>query len=642
MENLKMHTPDLANENFKKLAALFPNAVTETITGYDDEGKAIIERAIDADVLRQEISAQVVEGAQERYQFTWPDKKKSVILANQPIAKTLRLDREKSVGRDGTLGSIDTENIYIEGDNLDALKLLQETYLGKVKMIYIDPPYNTGSDAFVYDDDSSISDEEFSAVSGQKDENGNILFDMRTNNESNGRFHTDWLNMLYPRIRIAKDLLSTEGIIFISIDDNELYNLKKLCDEIFGAENFVTSFIWEKRKTRENRRAISVRHDYILCYVKNFDVREHALGLEEMTGEAVERYKNPDNDPRGPWTSVPAIAQGGHGTKSQFYTFITPNGNKLDPPSGSCWRYSWRKMQEAMADNRIWFGSDGNNVPRIKKFLSEGKQGMTPESLLLADNVGTNDSAKRELVSLFDGIAVFETPKPVSLMQHLIAITAEGEDGIFMDFFSGTATFGHAVMQQNYKDGGNRKFILVQLPETTSEGSESEKAGYRTICEIGRDRIYRAGKKLVDEMPLDDGRKDVGFRYFTVDSSNMNEVYYRPKDYKHGQMSFFADNIKVDRTPEDLLFQVMLDLGVLLSSKIEETTIAGKKVFSVADGYLIACFDSDVTDETVKAIAQQHPFYAVFRDSGMANDSVMTNFEQIFETYSPKTIRRVL
>ena len=642
MDNLKMHTPDLAEENYKKLATLFPNAVTETITGYDGDGKAIIERAIDADVLRQEIAAQVVEGNQERYQFTWPDKKRAVVMANQPIAKTLRLVREKSVGRDGTSSSIDTENIYIEGDNLDALKLLQETYLGKIKMIYIDPPYNTGSDAFIYNDNFAESGEQFSDTSGQRNEEGSLLFDIRVNNETNGRFHTDWLNMLYPRIRIAKDFLRDDGIIFISIDDNELNNLKKICDEVFGAENFIATFIWEKRKTRENRRAISIRHDYVICYVKNYDRREFALGLEEMSGEAVDRYKNPDNDPRGPWTSVPAIAQGGHGTKNQFYTFVAPNGNKFDPPSGSCWRYTWPKMQEAIADNRIWFGADGNNVPRIKKFFTEGKQGLTPESLLMADNVGTNDSAKRELVSLFDGIAVFETPKPVALLQHMVTITAEGNDGLFMDFFSGTATFAHAVIQANAKDNGSRKFILIQLPESTNPSSEAAKAGYSSICDIGEERIRRAGKRIREESPLTTNNLDTGFRVFRVDTSNMKDVYYRPNDFKQGQMNLFADNIKADRTPEDLLFQVMLELGVLLSSKIDETVISGKKVFSVADGYLIACFDKDVTEDTVKAIAQQHPFYAVFRDNGMATDSVMTNFEQIFETYSPQTQRKVL
>lgn len=634
MEKLNMQTSNIADNNFGILSKLFPNAFTERI---DENGKVV--RAIDVDVLKQEISCDVVEGREERYQFSWPEKNKSVVLANQPTTKTFRLLRDKSIGKNGIKGNIDTENIYIEGDNLESLKLLRETYLGKVKMIYIDPPYNTGSDAFVYDDDLSITNDEFSQISGQKDDDGNLLFDMRPNNENNGRFHTDWLNMIYPRLKIAKDFLRDDGIIFISIDDNELTNLKKLCDEIFGSENFITTFIWEKRKTRENRRAISVRHDYILCYVKDFNNREHALGLEEMTGAAVERYKNPDNDPRGPWTSVPAIAQGGHGTKNQFYTFTAPNGNTFDPPSGSCWRYTWEKMQEAIADNRIWFGADGNNVPRIKKFLNEGKQGLTPESMLFADAVGTNDSAKRELVTLFGGTAVFETPKPVSLLQHLISITADSDDGIFMDFFSGTGTFAHAVLAQNAKDGQNRKFIMVQLPENTAEGSEAFKAGYKNICEIGEDRIIRAGAEIKKN---NDNNIDCGFRVFQLDESNMKDVYYNPSEIQQTSLFGMADNIKEDRTAEDLLFQVMIDLGVQLSSNIETTTISGKDVFIVDEGFLIACFDSNITEEVVKEIAKNKPYYAVFRDSSMANDSVATNIDQIFASISPDTVRKVL
>lgn len=630
MDKLKMHTPDIAEENYRKLAALFPDAVTET---KDEEGNVV--RAIDKDVLMQEINAQVIDDGQERYQFTWPDKRKSVVLANAPIAKTLRFEKEKSVGRDGTLGGTDSENIYIEGDNLDALKLLQETYLGKVKMIYIDPPYNTGSD-FVYRDSFNIDADEYEDNSGQTDEDGNQLVQ---NLESNGRFHTDWLNMLYPRIKIAKDLLSEEGLIFISIDDNEQQNLRKICDEIFGEGNFVATFIWEKRKTRENRKAISVRHDYIVCYSKNYSERDQALGLEEMNEDAIGRYKNPDNDPRGPWTSVPAIAQGGHGTKSQFYTFESPSGKKFDPPSGSCWRMTWPKMQEAIADNRIWFGEDGNNVPRIKKFMTEGKQGLTPESILAADFVGTNDSAKRDLVSLFDGLAVFETPKPVGLIQHFISITAKAEDGIFLDFFSGTAASAQALFEQNVKDNIKRKFILVQLPEETDEKSEAYKAGYKTICDIGEERIRRAGKKIKEETGAD---IDYGFRCFKVDSSNMKDVYYRPAELGQASLDDYTNNIKEDRTPEDLLIQVMLDMGVLLSSKVEQTEIGGKKVFSVADGYLISCFDKDVTEDVMTEIAKRHPFYFVSRDSSMASDSVATNFEEIFKTYSPETVRKVL
>lgn len=641
MDKLKMHTPNLADENFKKLAGMFPNAVTETITGYEEDGKPIIERAIDADVLRQEISVQVVEGVQERYQFTWPDKKKSVVLANAPIAKTLRLNREKSVGRDGTEASIDSENIYIEGDNLDALKLLQETYLGKVKMIYIDPPYNTGSDAFVYDDDSSISEEEFSEISGQRDEDGNMLFNMRTNNETNGRFHTDWLNMIYPRLRIAKDFLADNGVIFISIDDCEVENLRKICDEIFGESNFVANLVWQKKFSRANDATyFSTMHDHILCYCKfNIITNENGweIGLLPRGDELPAGYGNPDNDPRGAWTSV--ILSAKSGSESLLYEIETPSGRKVLPPSGRFWSCSKETFKKWKKDNRIWFGSDGNGMPRKKTFLSEVQQGLRPNTLLLQSEVGNNQEAKQETKALFGGRGLFDGPKPVRLLSTLIKIANVSMQDVVLDFFSGSATTAHAVMQLNAEDGGNRKFIMVQLPEETDEKSEAYKAGYKNICEIGEERIRRAGKKIKEETGAD---IDYGFRVFRVDSSNMKDVYYRPAEYTQEQLSLYADNIKPDRTPEDLLFQVMLDLGVLLSSKIDEEEIAGKKVFSVENGYLIACFDNNVTEDTVTEIAKRHPFYAVFRDSGLASDSVAVNFEQIFETYSPKTRRKVL
>lgn len=636
MERLKMHTPNLADENFAKLAALFPNAVTET---KDENGNVV--RAIDADVLRQEISATVVEGSQERYQFTWPDKKKSVVLANQPIAKTLRLDREKSVGRDGTPGSIDTENIYIEGDNLDALKLLQETYLGKVKMIYIDPPYNTGND-FIYEDDFSQSADEYLGNSGQFDEEGNRLVQ---NTESNGRFHTDWLNMLYPRLRLAKDLLSDDGVVFISIDDNEQENLKKICDEIFGESNFIAQIVWERAFSPVNlKKHFSESHDYIICYAKN---KEKCLcnGLPRKL-EANDRYSNPDNDARGLWTSGDLSV--GPRIEKKVYEIVTPSGRKVLPPSGYCWRLDKETFEKYKTDNRIWFGENGDNVPRIKRFLSEVKQGITPMTIWKYSEVGHSQGASQYLKKLFDNRSFFTYPKPVDLVKRCIQLYSD-KDSIILDFFSGSATTAHAVMQLNMEEIGNggggyanRKFIMVQLPEQTDAKSEAYKAGYKTICDIGEERIRRSGKKIKEENPLTTANLDIGFRVFKVDSSNMEDVYYRPADYNQGQMELFADNIKPDRTPEDLLFQVMLDLGILLSSDIQETEIAGKKVFSVADGYLIACFDKDVTEETVKAIAQKQPVYAVFRDSSMASDSVATNFEQIFETYSPRTQRKVL
>ena len=634
MENLKMHTPDLAGKNFKKLAALFPNAVTETITGYKANGEPIIERAIDADVLRQEISATVVEGPQERYQFTWPDKKKSVVLANQPIAKTLRLDREKSVGKDGTLGSIDTENIYIEGDNLDALKLLQETYLGKVKMIYIDPPYNTGND-FIYEDDFSQNADDYLGNSGQFDEEGNRLVQ---NTESNGRFHTDWLNMIYPRLRLAKDLLADDGVIFISIDDGENGNLRKACNEIFGEHNFLANLIWEKKYTVANDALFfSDNHDHILCYVKN--VSSFIIGKLPRTDEMNAAYKNPDNHPKGPWKATPLHAKSGSANSATFsYTF--KNGVVFTPPAGTFSRYSAETLRKFDENDEIWFGKDGTSIPSRKTFLCDLKnKGIVPRTIIPFTTGGHNHEAVEEVKNLLQD-NVFTNPKPVKLLKYLLTVGNCKENSIILDFFSGSATTAHAIMQLNAEDGGHRKFIMVQLPEQTDAKSEAYKAGYKTICEIGEKRIRRAGKKINEESPLTTTDLDIGFRVFKVDSSNMEDVYYRPADYNQGQMELFADNIKPDRTPEDLLFQVMLDLGILLSSDIQETEIAGKKVFSVADGYLIACFDKDVTE--VKAIAQKQPVYAVFRDSSMASDSVATNFEQIFETYSPRTQRKVL
>ena len=635
MDKLEMHTRDLMEENFKKLAALFPNAVTET-AGENGE----IVRAIDADVLRQEISAEVVEGAKERYQFNWPDKKKSVVLANQPIAKTLRLSREKSAGRDGTPGSIDTENIYIEGDNLDALKLLQETYLGKVKMIYIDPPYNTGGDAFVYDDAFDMEAHEFEAAGGYRDGNGNWLVDrnsvLKQNNEGNGRFHTDWLNMIYPRLRLARDLLADDGVIFISIDDNEQENLKKICDEIFGSSNFIAELVWERAYAPKNdAKYISNSHDYVLMYA--LDINTFQIGRLPRTEVANARYQNPDNDPRGAWKSSDMSVK--TYTAANDYPITAPSGRVIEPPAGRCWRLSKNKFLERLQDHRIWFGEDGNGVPCIKRFLSELKyDGMAPTSILFYKEVGHSQEGAKEVTHLFDA-GVFDGPKPVRLLMRLLTLANLKKDSIVLDFFSGSAATAHALMARNAEDGGLRKFIMVQLPERTDESGTAYRAGYATICDIGEERIRRAAKKIKEETNAD---IDYGFRVFKVDSSNMKEVYYRPQDLKQEEIALLADNIKEDRTSEDLLFQVMLDLGVLLSFKIEEKTIAGKTVFTVEDGYLIACFDKDVTEEVVTEIAKEKPFYAVFRDSGMATDALMVNFEQIFETHSPQTVRKVL
>ena len=635
MNYLKMHTPDLAETNFRKLAAMFPNAVTEAI---NDAGEVV--RAIDADVLRQEISAVVVEGPQERYQFTWPDKKKSVVLANAPIAKTLRLDRSRSVGRDGTRGGIDTENIYIEGDNLDALKLLQETYLGKVKMIYIDPPYNTGSD-FIYEDDFSQSTGEYLENSGQFDEEGRRLVQ---NAESNGRFHTDWLNMLYPRLRIAKDLLTDDGVIFISIDDNEVENLKKICIEIFGAQNFITCITRATgTPTGGGFEGVVNELDYlIVCCKDSSQALIYGLPMDEESAKIYDQ-----EDEYGKYLIRPLRRTGGEDRRedrpTMFFPIESPDGTPVYPIGPTGYESRWICSPETakkMAENHMlaWkkVKRDGIEVWQVyQKFYLENRT-KAPGNLWT--DVEGNKKATRDIRTIFDSKKVFDFPKPVGFIEKILRI-GTGEDDIILDFFSGSATTAHAVMQLNAEDGGNRKFIMVQLPEVCDEKSEARKAGYETICDIGEERIRRAGDKIRAETGAD---IDYGFRVFRVDSTNMEDVYYNPSETAQEMLAQWADNIKPDRTPEDLLFQVMLDLGILLSSTIEETVIAGKKVFSVADGYLLACFDQNVTEETVTEIARRCPFYAVFRDSSMTSDSVATNFEQIFATYSPKTVRKVL
>ena len=568
-----------------------------------------------------------------------------MLLANTPINKTLRPVQNDEIiptGADNhgkpycSSGSVDfknTENIYIEGDNLEVLKLLQETYLGKIKMIYIDPPYNTGSD-LIYEDSFKQSLDEYLENSGQFDTEGNRLL---RNVDSNGRFHTDWLNMIYPRLKIAKDLLTDDGVIFISIDDNEQENLKKCCDEIFGTQNFIAQLIWERAFSPKNdARFISNSHDYILMYVKN--IMEFTIGRLPRTEEANARYSNPDNDPRGVWMSSD-ISVKTYNAECD-YPITTPSGRVVEPPAGRCWRLSKKAFLERLQDNRIWFGPDGNGVPRIKRFLTDLKhQGMAPTSIMFFKDVGHSQEGAQEVSKLMDG-GFFSGPKPQRLMKRLLTLSNLKSDSIVLDFFSGSASTAHAVMQLNAEDDGHRKFIMVQLPETTGEKSEAYKAGYPNICEIGKERIRRAAKKIAEEHP--DAKFDGGFRVLKCDSSNMKDVYYNPDQYEPSLFSKLEDNIKEDRTPEDLLFQVMLDLGVLLSGKIEETTIAGKKVFNVEDNYLIACFDEDITEETITAIAKQKPYYFVMRDSSMANDSVATNFEQIFAAYSPDTVRKIL
>jgi adenine-specific DNA-methyltransferase len=626
METLKMHSLDGVQRNIELIGELFPNAITEV----KRDGK--VEHAIDFDVLRQELSDSIVEGREERYQFTWPDKKKAMLAANAPITATLRPVVADSVGKDGTPGGFDSENLYIEGDNLEVLKLLQETYLGKVKMIYIDPPYNTGND-FVYEDDFAQSAAEYMDNSGQYDEEGNRLV---TNTESNGRFHTDWLNMIYPRLKIAKDLLADDGVVFISIDDNELNNLKKCCDEIFGEQRFLAIFVWKRRASSQmDKSKCSTDHEYVLAYKGN-DFKVFRGIDKDYKG-----YSNPDNDPRGPWTTGDlTVGMTGDMRPNQYYDLVDPKTGKVYKPNyNRVWSYIPESMNQLIAENRIVFPEDTTKRPMKKRFASELDSGTNPQSTWM-DGVGMNTEGTKQMYDLF-GKAFFSYTKPVSLVKALTLQVARAGD-IVLDFFSGSATTAHAVMQLNAEDGGHRKFIMVQLPEKTDEKSEAYKAGYKNICEIGKERIRRAGAKIKEEAGLAAQNLDTGFRVLKCDTSNMKDVYYNPAEYEVNMFSRLEDNIKEDRTPEDLLFQVMLDLGVLLSSKIEETTIAGKKVFNVEDNYLIACFDSDVSEETIKAIAKQKPYYFVMRDSSMASDSVATNFDQIFATYSPETVRKVL
>lgn len=631
MDNLKMHSLDGVQRNIELIGELFPNAITEV----KRNGK--VKHAIDFDVLRQELSDSIVEGREERYQFTWPDKKKAMLAANAPITATLRPVVADSVGKDGTPGGFDSENLYIEGDNLEVLKLLQETYLGKVKMIYIDPPYNTGND-FVYEDNFAQSAADYMDNSGQYDEEGNRMV---TNTESNGRFHTDWLNMIYPRLRIAKDLLADDGSIFVTLDEHEIGNCRKILDEVFGESSFIATVVWENFYGRSNAAAISPAHNYILIYSKAGENWKNIRRLLPRDEKTVSKYKNPDNDPRGDWRLGPIFASGER-HEGLMYTITTPSGRKVSPPKGSHWRMLEKDFWKMYEDGRILFGMDGNGAPAVKLYLQDVQDGMVPRSIWSCSEVGHTQDAKREIQALFPDEVPFDTPKPTKLIKQIAYISC-AENDIILDFFSGSATTAHAVLQLNAEDAGHRKFIMVQLPEKTDEKSEAYKAGYKNICEIGKERIRRAGRKIKEDAGLTaPADLDIGFRCLRLDESNMKPVYYTPDEVGQQDLFSLVDNVKKDRTPEDLLFQVMLDLGVLLSSPIEVKEIAGKKVFNVADGFLLACFDHDVTEETVKAIAQMKPYYAVFRDSSMANDSVATNFDQIFETYSPETVRKVL
>ena len=623
MEKLKMQTADMAERNIDMLGQMFPNCLTETINA---DGKLV--RAIDFDKLRQELACEVVEGAEERYQFTWPDKRAAIRLANAPINKTLRPCREESVDFDNT------ENLYIEGDNLEVLKLLRENYLGKVKMIYIDPPYNTGND-FVYNDDFAQSQAEFEAQSGLFDEEGRRMADpMVQNTESNGRFHTDWLNMIYPRLKVAKDLLSDDGVIFISIDDCEVENLRKVCGEIYGERNFVAEFIWKSKLGKVGTTStISSTHEYIVCYAKSLDDVKFSM-IENVSEGRKESLRQ--------W----GIADRREDRPSMYYP-ITINGITVYPIKEDGTDGRWRVGQE-MATDLLAKGelilTENKGKYNIHRIFPEGVS-FTAYDTLLLENIGTTAKGAKLLSNL--GLSkVFDYSKPIELISHFVMLTND-KDSIVLDFFSGSATTAHAVMQLNAEDEGNRKFIMVQLPEKTEEKSEAYKAGYKNICEIGKERIRRAGKKVKEDNATKEGieRLDTGFRVLKLDSSNMADVYYTPSETPVQQTLMFdslVDNIREGRTAEDLLFQVLPECNLPLSSKIETREIHGKKVFVVEDGYLMACFDKDINEAVITAIAKEKPYYFVMCDRSIATDNVADNFDQIFNAYSKETVRRIL
>lgn len=664
MEKLKMHSLSKIDENVKKIAALFPECITEIV---NDKGE--LEKVVDIDAFRQLFSKTAVEGNQERYQFTWPDKRKAKALVNQEVTSTLRPCREESVNFDTT------ENLYIEGDNLEVLKLLQETYLGKIKLIYIDPPYNTGGD-FLYEDNFTQDQEEYIAGSGQYDEQGNRLV---VNPESNGRFHTNWLNMVYSRLLIARDLLRDDGAILINMDENEIANLLKICNEIFGENNDLGTIIWDKRNPKGDATGISIQHEYICCYAKdrltfskNNKLVRPKKNAETMLRKASQLFKKlgPSytleqiNEDFSDWIKKQTDLSGGERAYNKidengdvyrpvsmawpnlkkapddyFIPLIHPITGKPCPVPARGWRNpsaTMRKLQEA---GLILFGKDETTIPNSKYLLKENKLENVP-SLIYFGGSDTDLLASMNIP--------FDTPKVVSIcMEHILSFTAD--DDLVLDFFSGSATTAHAVLKVNAENNSHRKFIMVQLPENCDEKSEAYKAGFKNICELGKERIRRAGKQILEEMRSKNGELfteestlDVGFRDLKLDSSNMNDVYYTPDETDQRMLDGFVSNIKDDRTAEDLLFQVMLDLGVLLSAKIVEEDIGGKKVFNVDDNYLIACFDENVDENVIVEAAKKKPTYFVMRDSSLANDSVSVNFDQIFARYSPDTVRKVL
>ena len=638
MEHVELTTENIIDENVEKLAELFPEVVTEV-----REPDGSLRHTIDVDALKERVG-DVAEGQRERYQFTWPGKREAKQEAYRQINKCLRPCPEESVNWDTT------QNLYIEGDNLDALKLLRNTYAGKIKMIYIDPPYNTGHD-FIYDDDFAVSSTTVAKGNAAFDDAGNVLdAAYRENKESAGRFHSDWCSMMYPRLLLARDMLSADGVMFMSIDDYEQENLRKLCDEVFGAGNFIAQLVWERAYAPKNdAKYVSNSHDYVLMYARQAE--SFRIGRLPRTEQANSMYKNPDNDPRGVWMSDNMTVK--TYSASTDYPITTPSGRVVEPPAGRCWSLSKNAFFERLHDNRIWFGPNGDGVPRIKRFLSELKfDGMAPTSILFYKEVGHSQEGAKELVKLFDGKGYFDGPKPTRLLERLIRLANLDDDSLVLDFFSGSATTAHALMYMNVELGKCAQFILCQLPEPTDEKREAFKDGYKTLCEIGKERIRRAGKKIADEIAEENKQPklgeepkkvpDIGFRVLKIDSSNFEDVSAEPAEYTQQTLAGLADNLKPGRTAEDLLFQVMPQFQIPLSAKIEKRNVNGSTVFSVDDGRLVACFDRNVATETIVAMAKSQPDYAVMRDASFTGDDAVSNFGELFKTYSSATITRVV
>jgi len=618
MEKMRMESVDMTEKNIEKIESLFPNCITEAL---DENGK--LKKAINFELLKQILSDEIVDG-DEAYEFTWVGKKAAIVEANKPIRKTLRPCIEESVDWDNT------ENLYIEGDNLEVLKLLQESYLDKVKMIYIDPPYNTGND-FIYNDDFKLKNDDYSEVLGEYDELGNRLF---KNTDTNGRFHSDWCSMFYSRLMLSRNLLRDDGAIFVSIDDHENDNTKKILNEVFGENNFIACVVWQRNYAPISlKKFFSESHEYCYVYAKNKD--SFAMNLLPRSEKQNKDYKNPDNDPRGVWkvgnlTVGPAVDK-------QIYEIIGPTGKKFLPPSGYCWRFTKDRFEQMRLDNRIWFGADGNNAPVPKLFLTEVQDGVTPMTLWTFDEAGHNQIATRELRDLFGG-AVFTSPKPTKYINRYLQI-GMGKDDIILDFFSGSATTAHSTMLLNSIDGGKRKFILVQVPENCDSNSIAYNLGYKTICDIGKNRIKKVAERLKKDY---DNNIDLGFRVFRLDNSNMTDVYYSADEYSQNLLSNLESNIKSDRNELDLLFGCLIEWGLPLSLPYNSEKIEGCTVHNYNNGDLVACFNENIPDSVIKYIAKKQPLRAVFRDGSFASSPAKINVGEIFKSLAPDTRVKVI